>query len=225
MSGTDVARARKARGWKQQDLARKLGVSQPYVSLLERNRRAVPRRLARRLSQVLNLSPSTLPLGSVKQALVSRRAASSLGRVGYPGFAYLRGGHALNPAEVLVRTLRAENLDARLVEALPWVLVKYPDLDWDWLVREAKLNDLQNRLGFVVTVARQLAQRRADSRTAEQLSYWERVLERSRLQREEAFRESLTDAERQWLRANQSKEAAKWNVLSTLTDTVLQHAL
>ena len=121
MSGTDVARARKARGWKQRDLAKRLGVSQPYVSLLERNRRVVPHRLALRLTQVLSLSPSTLPLGSAKQALVSRRAASALGRVGYPGFAYLRGGHALNPAELLVRTLSAENLDARLVEALPWV--------------------------------------------------------------------------------------------------------
>jgi hypothetical protein len=145
--------------------------------------------------------------------------------MGYPGFAYLRRGYALNPAEVLVRTLRAENVDARLLEALPWVLLKYPNLDWDWLVREAKSNDLQNRLGFVVTVARQLAQGRGDSRTVHTLSHWEHVLERSRLQREEAFRESLTDAERQWLRVNRSTEAAKWNVLSTLTDTVLQHAV
>ncbi len=224
MSGTDVARARKARGWTQHDLAGRLGVSQPYVSLLERNRRAVPDRLALRLSKALGLPPSTLPLRSVTQALVSHRAASSLGRVGYPGFAYLRGGHVLNPAEVLVGTLKAENLDARLVEALPWVLAAYPDLDWAWLVREAKLNDLQNRLGLVVTVARELAERRADSRTAETLSHWERVLERSRLQREEAFRESLTDAEREWLRANRSPEAARWNVLSTLADKTVPDA-
>jgi transcriptional regulator with XRE-family HTH domain len=224
MSGTDVARARKARGWTQHDLASRLGVSQPYVSLLERNRRAVPRRLALRLSNALGLPPSTLPVGPVGHPLAPRRAAASLGRVGYPGFAYLRGGQALNPAEVLVRTLRAENLDARLVEALPWVLTAYPDLDWDWLVREAKLNDLQNRLGLVVTVARKRAERRADSRTAETLSHWERVLERSRLQREEAFRESLTDAEREWLRANRSPEAARWNVLSTLTDEAVADA-
>jgi len=225
MSGTDVARARKARGWKQRELAGKLGISQPYVSLLEKNRRAIPGRLARRLSQVLGLRPTTLPLGSDKRPLASHRAASSLGRVGYPGFAYLRGGQALNPAEVLVRTLRAENLDARLVEALPWVLVLYPDLEWEWLVREAKLNDLQNRLGLVVTVARELAHSRGDARTAEKLSRWEDALERSRLQREEVFRGSLTDAERQWLRANRSAEAAKWNVLSTLSQAVVQHAL
>jgi hypothetical protein len=101
----------------------------------------------------------------------------------------------------------------------------YPDLDWDWLVREAKSHDVQNRLGFVVTVARQLAQGRGDSRTAETLSRWEHVLERSRLQREEPLRASLTDAERQWLRANRSTEAEKWNVLSTVTHTVLRHAV
>ncbi len=225
MSGSDIARARKTRGWRQGDLARKLGVSQPYVSLLERNGRAVPRPLARRLAHLLDLSPSTLPIGPVEEPLASRRAAASLARMGYPGFAYLRGGRRLNPAEVLLRTLRAENLDARLVEALPWVVLKYPDLDWEWLVREAKANDLQNRLGLVVTVARKLAQGGGDSPAVETLSHWEHVLERSRLQRDETFRESLTDAERQWLRTNRSTDAAKWNVLSTLTAAVLQHAL
>jgi hypothetical protein len=130
----------------------------------------------------------------------------------------------MNPAEVLVRTLKAANVDARIVEALPWVLLAYPRLDWDWLVREVKSNDLQNRLGFVVTLARRLAQGRGGSRAVETLSHWEHVLGRSRLQREEAFRVSLTDAERQWLRANRSTEAAQWNVLSTLPDTVPPHA-
>jgi hypothetical protein len=130
----------------------------------------------------------------------------------------------LNPAEMLVRTLQAKDVDARLVEALPWVLVKYPDLDWNWLLREAKANDLQNRLGFVVTVAKELAESRGDLQTAQQLSHWEQALENSRLQREDAFRESLTDAERRWLRVNRSTEAAKWNVLSNLSASVLQDA-
>jgi transcriptional regulator with XRE-family HTH domain len=220
MSGTEVALARKARGWTQAELAEKLNVSQPYVSLLERGRRLVPHRLARRVSHLLGLAPSTLPLGSSANALDSRQAASSLGRLGYPGFAYLRGGHALNPAELVIRTLRRGDLDTRVVEALPWLLATYPDLDWDWLVREAKLNDLQNRLGFLVTLARQLAHRRGDAGTAEDLSRWEQVLEYSRLQREQAFRESLTEAERHWLRSHRSAEALKWNVLSVLTDAV-----
>ena len=224
MSGTDVVRARKACGWKQRQLAKELGVSQGYVSLLERNRRNVPNRLARRLSRVLNLSPNTLPMGLTKMPLGSQRASSALSRFGYPGFSYLRHGSALNPAEMLVGTLQAKNVEARLVEALPWVLLKYPNLDWNWLLREAKMRDLQNRLGFVVTMARELAEHRGEAQTAQTLSHWEQVLESSRLQREDAFRESLTDAERNWLRVNRSQEAEKWNVLSNLSNTTLQNA-
>ena len=224
MSGTDVVRARKARGWKQVKLAKRLGVSQAYVSLLERNHRVVPDRLARRLSKVLGLSPDTLPMGSTETPLVTRSAASALARFGYPGFAYLRHGAPLNPAEMLVRTLQAKDVDARLVEGLPWVLVKYPDLDWNWLLRETKANDLQNRLGFVVTLAKELAASNGDRQTAHKLAHWEQALENSRLQREETFRESLTDAERRWLRVNRSKEAEKWNVLSNLNSGVLQDA-
>jgi transcriptional regulator with XRE-family HTH domain len=224
MSGTDVVRARKARGWNQGRLAKRLGVSQPYVSLLERNRRAIPVRLARRLSNVLGLPPDMLPVGLVETPLVSRRAASALGRFGYPGFAYLRHGAMLNPAEWLVRTLQAKDVDARVVEALPWVVLRYPNLDWNWLLREAKVNDLQNRLGFVVTLAKERAESKGDRQTALKLAHWEHTLEHSRLQREDAFRESLTDAERRWLRVNRSKEAEKWNVLSGLNDSVLQNA-
>jgi hypothetical protein len=131
----------------------------------------------------------------------------------------------LNPAEMLVRTLQARDVNARLVEALPWVLVRYTDLDWNWLLREAKANDLQNRLGFVVTVAKELAESKGDLQTAHKLLHWEQTLENSRLQREDAFRESLTDAERRWLRVNRSAEAAKWNMLSNLSGSVLQDAL
>ncbi len=224
MSGTDVVRARKACGWKQRKLAGELGVSQAYVSLLERGRRNVPRHLARRLARLLNLSPETLPMGLTKMPWASEQAASALSRFGYPGFSYLRLGSTLNPAEMLLRTLEATNVEARLVEALPWVLLKYPNLDWRWLLREAKVRDLQNRLGFVVTMARGLAEHRGEAHTAHTLAEWEHVLETSCLQREDAFKESLTDAERKWLRVNRSPEAAKWNVLSNLSNTTLQNA-
>jgi hypothetical protein len=65
-----------------------------------------------------------------------------------------------NPAEVVLSALRAKNLDTRLAEVLPWVLLKHPDLDWEWLVRAAKVNDLQNKLGFLRNVARRLAELR-----------------------------------------------------------------
>jgi hypothetical protein len=129
----------------------------------------------------------------------------------------------LNPAEFLFRTLLAKNLDARLVEALPWVVLTYPNLDWDWLVRESKANDVQNRLGFVVTVARNLAELHGDVQHATKLSTWEKVLENSRLQREDAFND-VTDAERRWLKTNRSPEAAHWNLLSNLSASVLQQS-
>jgi hypothetical protein len=148
-----------------------------------------------------------------------------LSALGYPAFAQFGTQPKLNPAELLVRTLDCENVEARLVEALPWVLVNFPSLDWQWLVRNAKQRDLQNRVGFVVTVAKELAERRNDRDTAETLRRWERVLEDSRLQREDAFsRESLTDAERTWLRTNRSTEAAHWNLLSNMSVDTLPHA-
>jgi hypothetical protein len=112
-------------------------------------------------------------------------------------------------------------IDARVVEALPWVLLKYPDLDWAWLVREAKVDDLQNRLGFLVSVARQLAEVRGEAETAKKLAKQEQTLEGSRLQREGAFRESLTDAERRWLRENRPAYATYWNMLSTVNASEL----
>lgn len=91
-------------------------------------------------------------------------------------------------------------------------------VDWNWLVLQAKQHDLQNRLGFVVTLARQLAERWNDGSTATSLGTWERVLEDVRLQKEDAFAgEGLTDAERTWLRTNRSTEAAHWNLLSNVS--------
>jgi hypothetical protein len=49
-------------------------------------------------------------------------------------------------------------------------------------------------------------------------------LEGSRLQREGAFRESLTDAERLWLRENRPPDAAHWNMLSTVNAPELANA-
>ena len=151
-------------------------------------------------------------------------ATSALGAVGYPGFAYLRNRRPLNPADLLLRALRASDVDARVVEALPWVLLKYPDLDWAWLLREAKADDLQNRLGFLVSVARQLAELRGETGTAKRLAEQEQTLEGSRLQREGAFRESLTDAERRWFREHRPPHARHWNMLSTVNASELANA-
>jgi transcriptional regulator with XRE-family HTH domain len=223
VSGLDLRNARRDREWTQAELAHRLGVTQAYVCLLERNRRAVPRRLAKKLASVLKLSPTTLPVGS-RDALKPDEATAALGAVGYPGFTYLRKRPLLNPAELLLRVLRHRDVDARVVDALPWVLVTYPDLDWNWLLREAKVDDLQNRLGFLVSVAGQLAELRGEKETAQKLAEQEQTLEGSRLQREDAFRESMTDAERRWLRQHRPSQAAHWNMLSTVNARELADA-
>ena len=216
MTGSEVRQGRKARGWTQVELAQRLRLSQGYVSLLESNRRGVPRHLAVKLVRLLGLPASNLPV-SAQVPLPQDQAVHVLGALGYPGFAHLTRKRTLNPAELLLRTLRSETVEARVVEALPWVLVTFPHLDWPWLIRHVKQHDLQNRLGFVVMLARQLAERRDDPATATTLQKWEQTLEPSRLQKEDELAgNALTDAERRWLRANRSAEAAHWNVLSNL---------
>jgi len=102
-----------------------------------------------------------------------------------------------NPAEVLISALSAGDLDVRLTEALLWVLLRFPDLDWRWLVAGAKLNDLQNRLGFVTRVARRLAEISGDVEKAALLGRQEAALERSRLMREDTLcHDSWTEPER-----------------------------
>lgn len=217
MSGSELRDARVGRKWNQADLAGRLGVSQAYVSLLESGQRPVPERLTRKLVSVLGLPASTLPVSTESTPLPADDVARALSSLGYSGFAHLRHARKFNPAELLVRTLSSSNVEARLVEALPWVLVNYPNVDWPWLLREAKVNDLQNRLGFVVTVAREVAEKCGKSAAADVLRHWEGVLENSRLQKEDAFaQDALTDVERRWLRSNRSKAAEHWNLLTAV---------
>ena len=223
MNGTQLKAARRARSLNQRDLAARLGVSQGYVSLLERAHRPVHRRLASKVAAVLGMPPTALPVSDTKP-LKLNQVTRSLGALGYQGFGYLRHGRRTNPTEVLLGTLRADTVDGRVVEALPWLLVEYPDLNWEWLVPRAKQEDLQNRLGFVVSLARELANLRGRSHAVEVLSKWESTLERSRLQESDTFaRGTLTESERRWLRDHSSPEGKRWNVLSTLTADALTH--
>ena len=113
--------ARKLRGWTQQEVAKRLGVSQPYLALLEKGKRELGSKLSQRAVRVLNLSPAVLPVHENRLSRVNpQQFARQLGALGYPGFSYMRGGHKRNPAELLLTALAQENLESRLVEALPW---------------------------------------------------------------------------------------------------------
>jgi hypothetical protein len=103
---------------------------------------------------------------------ISEEPAAIVAGLGYPGFAGLRSRHwtPKNPGEVLLTALAQDDLESRLVEALPWLVLRYSTLDWTWVVREAKVRDLQNCLGFVVGLARQLAVRGGDERKARSLA-------------------------------------------------------
>jgi len=153
--------------------------------------------------------------------------ARNVAGLGYPGLAHLRSRKwtPRNPGEVVLLALAQDDLEPRLVEALPWVLLRYASADWTWVVREAKVRDLQNRLGFVVTLGRQLAERAGDENKARPLRYLEAQLDRSRLAREDTLcRASVPSAERRWLLEHRPDEAKHWNLLTDWTADALRFA-
>jgi hypothetical protein len=112
----------------------------------------------------------------------------------------------------------------RLFEALSWLLLKYWEMDPEWLVQQAKLHDLQNRLGFVVAPARKAGQRSAlpDSRRDAALEKLGATLSRGLLAREELLAGTHV-RERRWLKKHRSKEARDWNVLSNWRPEALRY--
>ena len=209
--------ARNGLGWTQAMLAARLGVSQGYVALLEQGQRQPSDALRRRLARVLDLPATSLPAVARRSTAHADTLATEFADLGYPGFSHLRRGRPRrNPAAVLLDALATEGLDPRTAEVLPWLLLTFPELDWEWLVPQAKQRDLQNRLGYVVSLARGVADLQGLEQ-ASALEAREALLERSRLVREDVFgRSSLTEAERRWLRSNRPPAAAHWNVLSDL---------
>src|SRR5262245_41955742 len=158
MSWLQAARRRK--GWTQQQLAQRLGMSQPYLSLLEQGHRPLTKGLLQKAQRYLDVPVTELPVDDPQPNVSAQRVAEALGRLGYPGFAHLARGARWHPAQVLLAALAQANLETRLAEALPWVVLHYADLNWDWLLERVKVKDVQNRLGFVVTLARTVAERR-----------------------------------------------------------------
>jgi len=223
--------ARKNRGWTETEAAQRLAVSQSYLAMLEGGQRRVTPPLARKFKAVYGLSPTSLPtpdLFEPRAHVSNEEFAKALSALRYPGFAYLKARvRGKNPAEVLLEGLKQDSLESRLVEALPWLAMNYWDMDQGWLVRNAKLNDLQNRLGFVVTLAKQVSETSGQvnedrDRALQELG---KTLEESRLVREDTFLKKVnTDAEREWLRQNRSEEAKHWNLLTNWRPEHLRYA-
>src|SRR6202051_856905 len=230
MSVSNLRQGREAAQLTQMEAAGKLGVSQPYLSLLEKGDRKVSAKLARKAVTLYHLSPVVLrftaKVAAAKlPAVPAQTVAEELSALGYPGFSYLRSRRKRTPAEVLLSALAQGDLESRLSEALPWVVLQYPDLDWDWLVSAAKQHDLQNRLGFITTFAVRVAERQGDSSKAAMLKRYESLLEHARLAKEDTFcHESLSKAERAWLEQERSEDARHWNVLTDLRPEQVKYA-
>jgi len=229
MTPAELRQARKAKGWTQQEAASRLGLSQTYLSLLEKGKRQVPKsRVQRVLTVYDSLSPLALPMRGQKNwdRLDSLKLAQQLAALGYPGFAYMQSHATWNPAELLLAALTKDDLESRTAEALPWLALAYSDMDWDWMVKQMKMHDAQNRLGFVLTLARSLAEKMKNTGVANRLLTVEKSLHGSVIVRALTFcREDMPEVERRWLKQNSTPEAKHWNVLSDLSVEHLSHAL
>ena len=225
MTGAELKSVRKASSWTQVQAAARFGVTQAYLSMVERGERAVSSELASRAVEVFEVPATALPLAEYQtRAHDAGFFQAMLGSLGYPGFAYLRGSARQNPTELLMEALDSDDLDSRVTEAMAWLPLTYPHLNWDWLTSNAKLRDRQNRLGFVVALARQAAERDGRSQLEQELGARVAKLEPSRLAKEDTLcRESMTRAERTWLREHRPKLAEHWNLLTDLTVEQLDH--
>jgi transcriptional regulator with XRE-family HTH domain len=221
MTGRELKEYRKNSRLTQEEAAAALGVSQTYLSLLESDKRRLTERLKKKLVKKMHVRPTKLP-AQTKDQKVSNvsddQLTADLSALGYKGFSHWKPSQLKNPADVLLSALNSDKRDARLVEALPWLLLQFPDMEWRSLVKTARAHLLQNRLGFVTDVARRVAEFKNDRETASKLSKWESELEHSKLEREGTLcNEEMTNAERKWLQTQRPEASKQWHLLTDLS--------
>ena len=222
MDGRTLENARKRAGVSQVEAARRLGLSQPMLSHMETGRRNVRGDVARRAVELFGADPTALPVSCVERHSEEDLAAE-LGALKYPGFAHLTGA-LRNPAEVLFDALDRADLDVRVTEGLPWLVLEYPNLDWDWLLKSLKLRNRQNRLGFVVALADGMARRLHRHDALQSLASVLPELEDARLVKEDTLcQESWPTSRKKHVRSVRSRLAAHWNLDTRLTEADLAH--
>ena len=152
----------------------------------------------------------------------SRALSDALGLLGYPGFQTLLTElerdevAAQDPAVVLLAALACSDLDEKVVEALPWLVLRYPNLDWTWALKEARRRKIQNRMGYVVSLALRVAATDGATEVLMNLSNIEEELFTVRLDAEDTFCQKVPETDRGWLREARPPEARHWNILSDL---------
>lgn len=221
MNGQTLQNVKKKLGLTQVQLAKKIGVSQAYLSLFEKGKRSLTKTFAKKAVRILNLPPTALPIETELKNLrptTNEKFVKELAALKYPGYSHVKPSRLKNPVEVLISALSADNLEARLVEALPWLLLKFPDLKWKNLVDAAKLKDLQNRLGFLTALACKLAEKSGDTEKTAEFKGRLDELEKSRLVKADTLcNQTMTETEKRWILQNRSAEAAHWNIISDLS--------
>lgn len=142
------------------------------------------------------------------------RFCADLSGLGYPGFAHIaRFAVPPRPDVFLLEVLAQPDFDSRLAEGLPWLVHHWADrMDFDWMVAQARLLGIENRLGYLLEASgsRQPALRKA----VEQLRRFVSPCE-------VAFSwESMPKAFRDWLHVNRSPLARRWRILTRLENEV-----
>ncbi len=217
MTGYALRQARTNAGMTQVEAAARLCVSQALLSLMEKGERSVTPAVAKLAVKHLKATPEGLPL-SFDLRHSDDQLAADLGALGYPGYSYLKG-KLRNPAELLLDALDRSDLDARLVEALPWLPLQYPNMDWSRLTLEAKVRNRQNRLGFVVALAARVARKQAKHDIAKRLAEVVRTLEEARLAKTDTLcQDSWPPSQRRFAHKQRSALAAHWNLDTRLTE-------
>lgn len=205
----DVLQWRKRNGLTQVAAASLLGISQPYLSLLEKGARPLTEALRNRMKN---------DDGQDEKRTSDDLFRAQLSGLGYAGFAHVpKSRRKPRPDALVMAVLAQPDADGRVVEALPWLVTTFKDqLDFGSMVRHAKLQDLQNRLGFMLQVA-------GVDTPGGLLAV--RELDRARLLREDTLCwDSMPAATREWMHANRSPLAERWNVLTRLQAEDVQDA-
>ena len=222
MTGQTLRQARTDVGMSQVEAAAQLGVSQTLLSLMEKGERSVTPAVAQRAVTHLHATPELLPV-STKTRHSDDQLAADLGALGYPGYGYLRS-QPRNPAEVFFDALDRPDLDARLVEALPWLPLRYSNMDWNWLTTQAKVHNRQNRLGFVVALSAKVAKKHAKRDVVKRLSQVVKTLEEGRLAKTDTLcQESWPPSQRKFAHNQRSVLAAHWKLDTRLTEENLDY--
>jgi len=191
----------------QVDAANLLGVSQTYWSLLEKGARRTTPALRQRLQAAHRRAPDDTE---------AERIRAGLSALGYPAFAHTKPARSKpSPDSFLLSILAQPDVDARVVDALPWLVRNHAaQMDLPWLVRQAKLQNLQNRMGFIFREA-----------AVDTVAGAIEELDRARLLQEATLCwDAMPAATRNWMRLNRSPSAAHWNILTRLRSDDDDHA-